>query len=98
MTTSPQVNKLSSLRSENPPPSPQLGIALTELAPGCSGRLLADDLDAEERNLLEALGCPHNGRFTLCKAGSPWILRVHGTRIGVSHEVALRLRVVDIDP
>ncbi len=71
------------------------GIALTELEVGATGRLLADDLEVADRRLLEALGCPQKGRFTLCKAGSPWILRVHGTRIGISDEVAKRLRVLE---
>ena len=74
-------------------PSPT-GIALTELLPGSTGRLLAEGLEDGDRMLLEALGCPQRSRFRLCKAGAPWILQVDSTRIGLSDEVARRLRVL----
>lgn len=67
---------------------------LTELRQGDRGRLLPSELPASDLDLLRALGLGRRSAFRLCQAGSPWIVQVRGTRIGLADEVARRLRVL----
>ncbi|HRC86102.1 MAG TPA: FeoA family protein [Thermoanaerobaculia bacterium] len=67
---------------------------LTELAPGCCGRLHDCLLLSEEAKLLAALGLGTGCRFRVCRAGDPWILEVKATRIGLADTVAARLMVL----
>ena len=68
-------------------------IRLTDLQPGCRGRLLAAHLERDDLALLHALGLAERSTFRLCKAGDPWIVQVRGTRIGLSQHVAELLQV-----
>lgn len=65
---------------------------LTLCPSGCKATIHLDELDAGDRAMLEALGMEHGGEVEICQVGSPCILRVHATRVGVCREVAGRLR------
>ena len=68
-------------------------LCLVDLRAGDRGRLVAADLEGKDLELLHALGFSEHCRFRLCKAGNPWIVQVRGTRIGLSGDVARKLRV-----
>lgn len=42
--------------------------------------------------MLEALGIEHGCEVEVCKVGSPCIVKVSSTRLGVGREVAARIR------
>lgn len=65
---------------------------LTLCPSGCKATIHLDELNANDRAMLEALGMEHGGEVEICQVGSPCILRVHSTRVGVCREVAGRLR------
>ena len=78
-------------------PDPTLlpgAIPLTSLRAGQRGALHACDLSEGDRQLLSALGFADRASFRLCKAGSPWIVQVQGTRIGIAEAVARRIQVL----
>ncbi len=78
-----------------PQSAPEAGtVLLTELRTGQSGRLLRADLLCDECDLLSALGMTDRCRIRVCKAGDPWIIQVHSTRIGLAQEVAVRIHVI----
>ena len=70
---------------------------LTTLVPGERGLAHIDSMRRQDRELLEALGLLDRSPVRLCKAGSPWIVQVRGTRIGLSEDVARRLLTADPD-
>lgn len=69
-------------------------IPFTQLRAGDRARLAGDDLVDRERATLTALGLGPTSRFRVARAGNPWIVQVHATRIGLSDTVARALRVV----
>ncbi len=69
-------------------------VRLTRLEAGESGRLHATRLVDGDREMLRALGLAERSRFRVCKAGDPWILKVGGTRVGISDAVARRILVI----
>ena len=74
--------------------APSTPVRLTDLAAGDRGRLHAAELADDDREMLNALGLAERCRFRLCQAGSPWIVQVNGTRIGLSEAVACRILVI----
>ena len=77
-----------------PAVGPSSPVRLTTLEIGDRGRLHAALLVADDQEMLRALGLAERRRFRVCKAGDPWILQVHGTRVGISDAVARRIMVV----
>ncbi len=69
-------------------------VRLTRLDAGERGRLHATRLVDGDREMLRALGLAERSRFRVCKAGDPWILKVRGTRVGISDAVARRILVI----
>jgi Fe2+ transport system protein FeoA len=67
-------------------------LPLTLCPSGCRATIHLDELDASDRAMLEAMGMEHGGEVEICQVGSPCILRVESTRVGVCREVAGRLR------
>ena len=65
---------------------------LTLCPSGCRATIHLDDVEDGDRSMLEALGLEHGGEVEVCQVGSPCILRVSSTRVGVCREVAGRLR------
>ena len=69
-------------------------MALTRLAPGGCGRVCQmRPVDAEIERLM-TMGVCEGRKVMLVRRGDPLILRVLGTRIGVSARLADRIRVV----
>ena len=69
-------------------------VRLTRLLAGERGRLHATRLLDGDREMLRALGLAESSSFRVCKAGDPWILKVRGTRVGISDAVARRILVI----
>ena len=69
-------------------------VRLTQLDAGEHGRLHATRLVDGDREMLRALGLAERSPFRVCKAGDPWILKVRGTRVGISDAVARRILVI----
>lgn len=74
-----------------PPPEP---VRLVQLGRGESGRMASADLTREDCELLHALGLTDQCLLRVCQAGDPCIVQVRTTRIGLSPEMAERIRVV----
>lgn len=74
--------------------STAMPVPLAQLLPGQLARFVRADLLDEDSQLLSALGLTQRCRFRVAKAGDPWILQVHGTRIGLSRAVAHRILVL----
>ena len=51
------------------------------------------DLDADEREILAAMGFYEDASFELCQQGQPCIIQVEATRLGLSREVTSRIMV-----
>ena len=81
--------------SPNRPAGPSSYRRQSDLRSGERGRLRSARLSRADAALLDALGLSEKSPFRLCKAGNPCIVQVHGTRIGISPEVARRLEVID---
>lgn len=65
---------------------------LTLCPSGCRVTIHLDEVEDGDRSMLEALGLEDGGEVEVCQVGSPCILRVSSTRVGVCREVAGRLR------
>ncbi len=74
--------------------STTMPVPLAQLLPGQLARFVRADLLDDDSQLLAALGLTHRCRFRVAKAGDPWILQVHGTRIGLARAVAHRILVL----
>jgi len=79
---------------DDPPASGPAPVRLTRLHTGDRGRLHANRLAGDDREMLRALGLAERSHFRVCKAGDPWILQIRGTRVGMSNAVARRLMVI----
>lgn len=91
-STAPAETAAEPVVEGSTPDADRPALRLTELAGGAWARLVRVD-DRRQEALLRALGLGVRRRFQLCKAGSPWILRVRSTRIGLTDEVASTLVV-----
>ncbi len=67
-------------------------IDLTVLQVGDRGRLHVADT-CEDCEYLNALGMTDQCKFRVCKVGTPCIVQVGGTRIGLSPDVARQIKV-----
>lgn len=59
---------------------------------------LREVTNPKHASYLRALGLSPDCELMLAKAGSPWIVRVRSTRIGLSDEVAASIVVVPPSP
>jgi Fe2+ transport system protein FeoA len=67
---------------------------LSDLRVGALARFHEARLDPASCNLLRALGLTKSCQLRLCKAGSPCIVQVRSTRIGLSKAVAWGIYVI----
>ena len=78
---------------EPPVSLPQDAARPLSLCPsGCRATIDIEDLEPKDRSMLEALGIEHGCEVEVCKVGSPCIVKVSSTRLGVGREVAARIR------
>ncbi len=73
-------------------------IFLTQLKPHQFGILQHVDAKDGEIERLMAMGLCEGRTVELVQAGDPLILKVYGTRIGISARLAAKLRVVACNP
>lgn len=68
-------------------------IPLDQLAPGCCGVVTAVDAAHDDLHRLQAMGVCQGRRVELVKRGDPLILRVYGSRLGISRRLATMILV-----
>jgi len=71
----------------------ELSIPLDELPPGCCGQVTRVDAADDDLHRLQAMGVCQGRRVELVKAGDPLILRVYGSRLGISARLASMILV-----
>ncbi|MAE66668.1 MAG: hypothetical protein CMJ18_20560 [Phycisphaeraceae bacterium] len=83
-------------RHESPSPSGEVFGErwLDRLAPGQCGTVTTVDADVDDAHRLKAMGVCAGRLVMLVKSGDPLILRVLGTRIGISRRLAAAVRVL----
>ncbi|MBI1337675.1 MAG: hypothetical protein GC164_12020 [Phycisphaera sp.] len=74
------------------PPTRKL-YALNELLPRQCAVVMAVEADAGEMDLLKAMGVCIGRKIEMVKVGDPLILRVLGSRLGLSERLATRVKV-----
>mgnify|MGYP001975850051 CR=1 FL=1 len=68
-------------------------IPLSELKTSEEAVVHVANLEYEERISLAAMGLREDATFRLCQQGTPCIVQVEATRLGLSHEVTERILV-----
>lgn len=68
-------------------------IPLSELGVREEAVVHAADLEFEERIALAAMGLREDAVFRLCQQGTPCIIQIEATRLGLSQEVTRRILV-----
>ena len=68
-------------------------IPLSELGKNEEAIVHVADLEYEERISLAAMGLRENTTFRLCQQGTPCIIQVEATRLGLSRELTERILV-----
>ena len=68
-------------------------IPLSELKTSEEAVVHAANLEYEERISLAAMGLREDATFRLCQQGTPCIVQVEATRLGLSREVTERILV-----
>jgi Fe2+ transport system protein FeoA len=79
---------------------PMVRIPLTQLQRGQRAIVhCADiaDLPEGDRCLLHAMGMHHECQIRVCSPGTPCIVQIDSTRLGISADVARRILVTPID-
>lgn len=66
-------------------------IPLSVLRSGDRAVVQFDALAPDEAQLLEAMGLPERSEIRICRSGSPCIIEVAQTRLGLSASVACRI-------
>ncbi len=77
---------------------PAATVRLDELPPRVCAVVRRVDTDDEDTQRLKALGVCLGRRVELVRAGDPLILKIFGSRLGVSAELAARVRVEICQP
>ena len=77
----------------NSPIREQTLIPLSELGTSEEAVVHVADLEYEERISLAAMGLREDVTFRLCQQGTPCIVQVEATRLGLSREVTERILV-----
>lgn len=75
------------------PISEQTLIPLSQLRTSEEAVVHVADLEFEERVSLAAMGLREDATFRLCQQGTPCIVQVEATRLGLSREVTERILV-----
>ena len=78
------------------PTTPAISQPLSHCPTGCRATIDIADLELKDRSMLEALGIEHGCEVKVCKVGSPCIVKVSSTRLGVGREVAARIKATVI--
>jgi len=76
-----------------PLPSPVISSSLDRLKPGRCGTILDVQAGEDEIDRLKAMGICQGRKVMLVRAGDPLILRVLGSRIGLSARLAAEVSV-----
>ena len=71
---------------------------LDELPPRVCAVVRSVETEDEDTNRLKTLGVCVGRRVELVRAGNPLILKVFGSRLGISAELAMRVRVEVCQP
>ncbi len=74
-------------------PIPGDVVRLNELPPGVCGIVREIETDDEETKRLKTLGVCAGRRVELVRGGDPLVLKIFGTRLGLSGALATRVRV-----
>jgi Fe2+ transport system protein FeoA len=77
---------------------PPATVRLDELPPRVCAVVRSVGTDDEETNRLKTLGVCVGRRVELVRAGDPLILKIFGSRLGLSAELAARVRVEVCQP
>ena len=72
---------------------PAATVRLDELPPRVCAVVRSIATDDEDTNRLKTLGVCVGRRVELVRAGNPLILKIFGSRLGISAELAARVRV-----
>ncbi len=81
---------LITFRARSPPSDPLL---LPQLPPDAVARVTELMVDGEDATRLKAMGVCIGRQIQLVKAGDPLIVRILGTRVGLSERLAGRVTV-----
>ncbi len=73
-------------------------VRLDELPPRVCAVVRSVETDDEDTNRLKTLGVCVGRRVELVRAGNPLILKIFGSRLGLSAELAARVRVEICQP
>jgi len=73
-------------------------VRLDELPPRVCAVVRSVETDDEDTNRLKTLGVCVGRRVELVRAGNPLILKIFGSRLGLSSELAARVRVEICQP
>ena len=68
-------------------------IPLSQLSEHEKAVVHVTELDADEREVLAAMGLYEDASFELCQQGQPCIIQVEATRLGLSKEITSRIMV-----
>jgi Fe2+ transport system protein FeoA len=79
-----------------PDPVPD-AIPLSQLRAGCHATLACRLMEAQDGEMLAAMGLTDRCRLRVCRAGEPCIVQVAGFRLGLAAALARRILVVPID-
>ncbi len=66
-------------------------VPLTQLKRGERAIVDLNDLASEDSKLLAAMGLEHACEVRVCRAGTPCIVQVEATRLGISADVAAKI-------
>jgi Fe2+ transport system protein FeoA len=77
---------------------PPATVRLDELAPRVCAVVRSVETDDEDTKRLKTLGVCVGRRVELVRAGNPLILKIFGSRLGLSAELAARVRVEICQP
>jgi len=69
-------------------------VPLTQLRAGERARLVAEGLQCDACELLNAMGLTDQCEIKVCKVGEPCIVQVRSTRLGLSSSIARQIMVV----
>jgi Fe2+ transport system protein FeoA len=77
---------------------PAATVRLDELPPRVCAVVRSVEMDDEDTHRLKTLGVCVGRRVELVRTGNPLILKIFGSRLGVSAELAARVRVEVCQP
>lgn len=77
---------------------PAATVRLDELPPRVCAVVRSVEMDDEDTHRLKTLGVCVGRRVELVRAGNPLILKIFGSRLGISAELAARVRVEVCQP